>query len=168
MTERRAIRNYELRGNQGWWVPPSDYLSLGFEQTHCGADGPAAWEMAEDLNRRLDEAIGFGTKEGDREALKYLDLIAEIYGQNTERGYPVHTRRGKGRKPDTGDSRDTVAVERMLALSAKTGETRPETLARKVLETDPSAWGQSSVLRSNVKRLAKRYRERDGRRNDSN
>jgi len=45
------IRYYTVKHGRGYWQPTPTMRRLGFKPTSCGPDGPAAWQMAEELNR---------------------------------------------------------------------------------------------------------------------
>jgi hypothetical protein len=47
------IPNYQVRRNgRGFWEPTKKMRGLGFYSVPCGPDGPAAWAIAEEWNRR--------------------------------------------------------------------------------------------------------------------
>jgi hypothetical protein len=51
------IRYYKVRRNgRAFWEPTQAMKAYGFVSTPCGQDGPAAWAIAEELNRRWQEA----------------------------------------------------------------------------------------------------------------
>lgn len=53
----KVIRYYEIdRHGKGRWRPKGSARALGFRDVPCGVDGPVAWAIAEDWNRRLDDA----------------------------------------------------------------------------------------------------------------
>lgn len=52
-----TIKYYHIRRNgRGFWEPTTAMRRFGFRSTPCGQDGPAAWSIAEDLNRQWQEA----------------------------------------------------------------------------------------------------------------
>lgn len=55
MNSKRTIRYYSVRRNgRGFWEPTKVMRALGFGNVPCGRDGPAAWAIAEEWNRRWD------------------------------------------------------------------------------------------------------------------
>lgn len=49
------VRYYTVRRNgRGYWQPTPGMRALGFKPVACGPDGPAAWAIAEELNRAWD------------------------------------------------------------------------------------------------------------------
>src|SRR4029453_18640092 len=47
------IPYYTVRyGNRGYWEPRPAMRALGFRSVPCGQDGPDAWAVAEEWNRR--------------------------------------------------------------------------------------------------------------------
>lgn len=52
----KVIRYYEIdRHGKGRWRPKGSAKALGFTDVACGVDGPVAWSIAEEWNRRLDD-----------------------------------------------------------------------------------------------------------------
>jgi hypothetical protein len=46
------VKYYEVKRGRGFWHPTVAMRAAGFVSTPCGADGPAAWALAEELNAR--------------------------------------------------------------------------------------------------------------------
>lgn len=46
------IPYYVVKRGQGFWQPTRSMRVLGFRSVPCGKDGPSAWALAEDWNRR--------------------------------------------------------------------------------------------------------------------
>lgn len=51
-----AIRFYVVKRGRGFWQPKKSMREHGFYSVPCGPDGPAAWAIAEQWNRRWDAA----------------------------------------------------------------------------------------------------------------
>jgi hypothetical protein len=52
---KRRIRHYSVKRNgRGFWEPTPKMKALGFGSVPCGPDGPGAWALAEEWNRRWD------------------------------------------------------------------------------------------------------------------
>ena len=49
---RIKIPYYIVKGGQGFWQPKKSMRLLGFHSVPCGKDGPSAWAVAEEWNRR--------------------------------------------------------------------------------------------------------------------
>jgi len=49
---RVKIPYYRVKGRKGFWEPAPRMKSLGFFPVPCGEDGPGAWAVAEQWNRR--------------------------------------------------------------------------------------------------------------------
>jgi hypothetical protein len=49
------IRHYRVRRSKGFWEPTPTMRRLGFYAVPCGPDGPDAWALAEEWNRRWDK-----------------------------------------------------------------------------------------------------------------
>ena len=55
-----GVRYYTTRARKGgrrvgYWQPTREMMAQGFALVPCGPDGPAAWAVAEEWNRRWDE-----------------------------------------------------------------------------------------------------------------
>jgi hypothetical protein len=46
------IRQYRVYRDRGFWCPNAQQRAAGFRSAPCGADGPAAWAIAEEMNAR--------------------------------------------------------------------------------------------------------------------
>jgi hypothetical protein len=49
------VRHYVVKRGKGFWQPTTKMKSLGFGPVPCGPDGPGAWALAEEWNRRWDQ-----------------------------------------------------------------------------------------------------------------
>jgi hypothetical protein len=49
------IRHYVVKRGKGFWQPTKKMKSVGFGPVPCGPDGPGAWSIAEQWNRRWDQ-----------------------------------------------------------------------------------------------------------------
>ncbi|QOZ52956.1 tyrosine-type recombinase/integrase [Bradyrhizobium sp. CCBAU 53338] len=49
------VRHYVVKRGKGFWQPTRRMKSLGFGSVPCGPDGPGAWAVAEEWNRRWDQ-----------------------------------------------------------------------------------------------------------------
>ncbi|MBR0882227.1 hypothetical protein JQ608_34815 [Bradyrhizobium liaoningense] len=49
------IRHYVTKRGKGFWQPTKKMKALGFGSVPCGPDGPGAWALAEEWNRRWDQ-----------------------------------------------------------------------------------------------------------------
>ena len=49
------VRYYTVKRGRGFWQPNKKMKVLGFGQVPCGPDGPGAWAIAEEWNRRWDQ-----------------------------------------------------------------------------------------------------------------
>jgi Phage integrase family len=50
------VRHYVVKRNgKGFWQPTKKMKALGFGSVPCGPDGPGAWAIAEEWNRRWDQ-----------------------------------------------------------------------------------------------------------------
>jgi Phage integrase family len=49
------IRHYAVKRGKGFWQPTPKMKSVGFGPVPCGPDGPGAWALAEEFNRRWDQ-----------------------------------------------------------------------------------------------------------------
>jgi hypothetical protein len=49
------IRHYAVKNGKGFWQPTPKMKAVGFGPVPCGPDGPGAWALAEQWNRRWDE-----------------------------------------------------------------------------------------------------------------
>src|SRR5215831_4837809 len=49
------LRHYVVKRGKGFWQPTTKMKSLGFGSVPCGPDGPGAWALAEEWNRRWDQ-----------------------------------------------------------------------------------------------------------------
>ncbi|WP_027527431.1 tyrosine-type recombinase/integrase [Bradyrhizobium sp. Ec3.3] len=52
---RVKIRHYVVKRAKGFWQPTAKMKKLGFGPVPCGPDGPGAWAIAEEWNRRWDQ-----------------------------------------------------------------------------------------------------------------
>ena len=50
------IRHYVVKRGKGFWQPTNKMREVGFGSVPCGPDGPAAWALAEQWNRRWDQS----------------------------------------------------------------------------------------------------------------
>ena len=50
------IRHYTVKKGRGFWQPTATMKFHGFGNVPCGKDGPSAWALAEEWNRRWDMA----------------------------------------------------------------------------------------------------------------
>lgn len=75
------IRYYSVRAGNGYWQPTAKMRRLGFSPIACGPDGPAAWNIAEEANRRWQAARAGVAAEavGEAEADTLADRIGYIY-----------------------------------------------------------------------------------------
>jgi integrase len=48
------VRHYVVKRGKGFWQPTKTMRAAGFYSVPCGADGPEAWQQAEEWNRRWD------------------------------------------------------------------------------------------------------------------
>ena len=55
MTKVR-VRHYVVKRGKGFWQPTKKMKALGFGSVPCGPDAPGAWAIAEEWNRRWDQA----------------------------------------------------------------------------------------------------------------
>jgi hypothetical protein len=46
------IKQYRVYRERGFWCPNAQMRAAGFQSTPCGADGPGAWAIAEEMNER--------------------------------------------------------------------------------------------------------------------
>src|SRR5690242_4562224 len=46
------VKQYRIYRERGFWCPNAQQRAAGFQSTPCGADGPAAWAVAEEMNER--------------------------------------------------------------------------------------------------------------------
>jgi hypothetical protein len=46
------IKQYRVYRARGFWCPNAQQRAAGFKSTPCGADGPSAWTIAEEINER--------------------------------------------------------------------------------------------------------------------
>jgi hypothetical protein len=49
---RIKIPYYTVIAGRGYWRPTRKMRSLGFQILRCGADGPQAWALADDWNKK--------------------------------------------------------------------------------------------------------------------
>jgi hypothetical protein len=49
------IRYYTVKRGKGFWQPTKKMKAVGFGSVPCGPDGPGAWSIAEEWNRRWDQ-----------------------------------------------------------------------------------------------------------------
>jgi hypothetical protein len=49
------IRHYVVKRSKGFWQPTAKMKAVGFGSVPCGSDGPRAWAIAEEWNRRWDQ-----------------------------------------------------------------------------------------------------------------
>jgi hypothetical protein len=49
------IRHYVVKRRKGFWQPTAKMKAVGFGSVPCGPDGPRAWAIAEEWNRRWDQ-----------------------------------------------------------------------------------------------------------------
>jgi hypothetical protein len=49
---RVSIEHYTVKHGRGYWQPRAHMRKLGFYAVPCGPDGPAAWAIAQEWNRR--------------------------------------------------------------------------------------------------------------------
>jgi hypothetical protein len=49
------IRHYAIKRGKGFWQPTAKMKEVGFCSVPCGSDGPGAWALAEEWNRRWDQ-----------------------------------------------------------------------------------------------------------------
>jgi hypothetical protein len=49
---RIKINQYRVYRSRGFWCPNAEMRKAGFRSTPCGADGAAAWAIAEEMNER--------------------------------------------------------------------------------------------------------------------
>ena len=49
------IRHYVVKRGKGFWQPTPKMKAVGFGPVPCGPDGPGAWALAEEWNRRWDQ-----------------------------------------------------------------------------------------------------------------
>jgi hypothetical protein len=49
------IRHYDVKRGRGFWQPTPKMRAVGFGPVPCGPDGPGAWALAEEWNRRWDQ-----------------------------------------------------------------------------------------------------------------
>jgi hypothetical protein len=48
------VRHYVVKRGKGFWQPTPKMRAVGFGPVRCGPDGPGAWALAEEWNRRWD------------------------------------------------------------------------------------------------------------------
>lgn len=53
---RVRIAYYSVRGGRGFWQPTKAMRAKGFLPVACGLDGPSAWKVAEEWNKRWQAA----------------------------------------------------------------------------------------------------------------
>ena len=49
------VRHYVVKRGKGFWQPTPKMRAIGFGPVPCGPDGPGAWALAEEWNRRWDQ-----------------------------------------------------------------------------------------------------------------
>ena len=49
---RIKLKQYRVYRSRGFWCPNAEMRKAGFKSTPCGADGPAAWTVAEEMNAK--------------------------------------------------------------------------------------------------------------------
>lgn len=75
------IPYYSVRAANGYWQPTAKMRRLGFAPIACGRDGPSAWKIAEEANRRWQAARGGVAAEavGEAEADTLADRVGYVY-----------------------------------------------------------------------------------------
>ena len=65
------IPYYTVIAGRGYWRPTGKMRALGFQIVRCGADGPEAWAVAAEWNKRWQ-----AVRKGDAPALVNLDQLS--------------------------------------------------------------------------------------------
>ncbi len=73
------IRYYVVLKGRGYWRPTPTMRGVGFADVRCGPDGPAAWAIAEEWNRRWQAARRGEPEESTPEQTREQAEIARRY-----------------------------------------------------------------------------------------
>ena len=75
------IRYYSVRAGNGYWQPTPKMRRLGFEPIPCGPDGPTAWRIAEEANRRWQAVRGGADAKAvtPQESETLADRLGHVY-----------------------------------------------------------------------------------------
>jgi hypothetical protein len=76
------IPYYTVIAGRGYWRPTRKMRALGFQIVRCGADGPEAWALAAEWNKRWQ-----AVRKGDAPALVNLDQLSRDQAEAARR-YP--------------------------------------------------------------------------------
>jgi hypothetical protein len=76
------IAYYTVIAGRGYWRPTRKMRALGFQIVRCGADGPEAWALAAEWNKRWQ-----AVRKGDAPALVNLDQLSRDQAEAARR-YP--------------------------------------------------------------------------------
>ena len=76
------IPYYTVIAGRGYWRPTRKMRALGFQIVRCGADGPEAWALAAEWNKRWQ-----AVRKGDAPALVNLDQLSRDQAESARR-YP--------------------------------------------------------------------------------
>ena len=76
------IPYYVVRKGRGYWRPHPRMRTLGFQIVRCGADGPEAWALAAEWNKRWQ-----AVRKGDTPPLVNLDQLSRDQAEAARR-YP--------------------------------------------------------------------------------
>jgi hypothetical protein len=76
------IPYYTVIAGRGYWRPTPKMRALGFQIVRCGADGPEAWALAAEWNKRWQ-----AVRKGDAPALVNLDQLSRDQAEAARR-YP--------------------------------------------------------------------------------
>jgi hypothetical protein len=76
------IPYYTVIAGRGYWRPTREMRSLGFQIVRCGADGPQAWALADEWNKRLQSV-----RTGESTPLVNLDRLSRDQAEAARR-YP--------------------------------------------------------------------------------
>lgn len=77
------IPYYTVIAGRGYWRPTRKMRSLGFRIVRCGADGPQAWALADEWNKRWQSV-----RKGKSPPLVNLDRLSRDQAEATRR-YPT-------------------------------------------------------------------------------
>lgn len=50
------LKHYHVRKGRGYWLVTPKMRAHGFDNVRCGADGPAAWAIAQEWEQRWQRA----------------------------------------------------------------------------------------------------------------
>jgi hypothetical protein len=100
----RRIKYYNVRHGRGFWEPTAKMRKLGFDYIACGEDGPSAWKIADDLNKKWDavrkgERLAPLLEPPRRKLTKEEAEDAQIYPRGSMgEAFKVNVRAARGRK----------------------------------------------------------------------